>query len=120
VVVAVPAGGGGGFGGGGGGGYLNGKKPGDKVFSEMFTLKSDIGNQILRQSPIMGDNRPAKAVTWVEKGLLRGPEGTGPSANVNMSLVQEGSNLSNRRDGEADAPRAAGDVLLVHPRRSRQ
>ena len=87
-------GGGGGFGGGGGGGYLNGKKPGDKVFSEMFTLKSDIGNTILRQSPIMGDNRPAKAVTWVEKGLLRGPEGTGPSASVNMSLVQEGTNLS--------------------------
>ena len=80
--------------GGGGGGYLNGKKPGDKVFSEMFTLKSDIGNTILRQSPIMGDNRPAKAVTWVEKGLLRGPEGTGPSASVNMSLVQEGTNLS--------------------------
>ncbi len=87
-------GGGGGFGGGGGGAFLNGKKPGDKVFSDLFTLKSDIGNQILRQSPILGDNRPAKAVTWVDKGKLRGPEGTGPSANVNMSLVQEGSNLS--------------------------
>jgi predicted Zn-dependent protease len=87
------AGGGGGRG-GGGGGFLAGKKPGDKVFSDLFTLKSDIGNPILRQTPIMGDNRPARPVTWVEKGLLRGPEGTGPSANVNMSLVQEGSNLS--------------------------
>ena len=87
-------GGGGGFGGGGGGGYLANKKPGDKVFSDLFTLKSDVGNQILRQTPMLGDNRPAKPVTWVEKGLLRGPEGTGPSANVNMSLVQEGSNLS--------------------------
>jgi predicted Zn-dependent protease len=87
-------GGGGGGRGGGGGGFLAGKKPGDKVFSDLFTLKSDIGNPILRQTPIMGDNRPARPVTWVEKGLLRGPEGTGPSANVNMSLVQEGSNLS--------------------------
>src|SRR5262245_16201964 len=90
----VGGGGGGRGGGGGGGGYLSGKKPGDKVFSDLFTLKSDIGNPILRQTPILGDNRPAKAVTWVEKGLLRGPEGTGPAANVNMSLVQEGSNLS--------------------------
>ena len=90
-----PGGGGGGGGfGGGGGGYLAGKKPGDKVFSELFTLKSDIGNPILRQSPILGDNRPAKAVTWVEKGLLRGPEGAGPAATVNMSMVQEGTNLS--------------------------
>jgi predicted Zn-dependent protease len=86
-------GGGGGFG-GGGGGYLANKKPGDKVFSDLFTLKSDVGNPVLRQTPMLGDNRPAKAVTWVEKGLLRGPEGTGPSANVNMSMVQEGSNLS--------------------------
>jgi predicted Zn-dependent protease len=87
-------GGGGGGRGGGGGNYLTGKKPGDKVFSDLFTLKSDIGNPILRQSPILGDNRPAKAVTWIDKGLMRGPEGTGPFANVNMSLVQEGSNLS--------------------------
>jgi len=87
-------GGGGGGRGGGGGGFLAGKKPGDKVFSDLFTLKSDIGNPILRQSPILGDNRPARPVTWVEKGLLRGPEGAGPNPGVNMSLVQEGSNLS--------------------------
>jgi predicted Zn-dependent protease len=89
-------GGGGVFGGGGGGGYLANKKPGDKVFSELFTLKSDVGNAVLRQTPMLGDNRPAKAVTWVEKGLLRGPEagGTNANANVNMSLVQEGSDLS--------------------------
>jgi predicted Zn-dependent protease len=85
---------GGGGGGAGGGNYLSGKKPGDRVFSELFTLKSDIGNQILRQTPILGDNRAARPVTWVDKGLLRGPEGAGPFANVNMSLVQEGSTLS--------------------------
>ena len=88
-------GGGGGFGGGGGGGgYLANKKPGEKVFSDLFTLKSDVGNPVLRQTPMLGDNRPAKAVTWVEKGLLRGPEAGGTNANVNMSLVQEGSDLS--------------------------
>jgi predicted Zn-dependent protease len=85
---------GGGRGGGGGGGFLTGKVQGDKAFSDLFTLKSDIGNQILRQTPMLGDNRPAKAVTWVDKGKLLGPQGQGPFANVNMSLVQEGSNLS--------------------------
>jgi predicted Zn-dependent protease len=90
--------GGGGRGGGGRGGgagaFLAGKKPGDKIFSDLFTLKSDIGNPILRQSPILADNRPARPVTWVERGVLRGPEGAGPVPPVNMSLVQEGSNLS--------------------------
>ena len=64
-------GGGGGFGGGGGGAFMAGKKPGDKIFSDLFTLKSDIGNPILRQSPILNDNRPATPVTWVENGVLR-------------------------------------------------
>jgi predicted Zn-dependent protease len=100
---AAGAQGGRGGGGGGGGGaaglatgaasFLAGKKPGDKVFSELFTLKSDIGNAILRQTPILGDNRPAKPVTWVEKGLLRNMA-QGQPAQVNMSLVMEGSNLS--------------------------
>jgi predicted Zn-dependent protease len=96
------AGGGGGRGGGGGGGaaglnaggntFLQGKKVGDKVFSDLFTLKSDVGNPILRQTPILGDNRPAKAVTWIDKGIL---SAVGPQqANVNMSLSMEGSNLS--------------------------
>ncbi len=92
------AGGGGGGGGGGGrggrgGGALAGKGPGDKAFSDLFTLKSDIGNPILRQTPILGDNRPAKSVTWVENGKLGQPAGPG-GASTNMSLVQEGSNLS--------------------------
>ena len=62
------------------------------MFSDLFTLKSDIGNQVLRQTPILPDFRPAKPVTWVEKGVLgaAGPQ----QANVNMSLVQEGSSLS--------------------------
>lgn len=100
---AAPGGGGGRGGGGGGGGgglggqgaaqFMTGKKPGDKLFSDLFTLKSDVGNPILRQTPILGDNRPAKPVTWVENGVLRNLA-PGQPATVNMSLVQEGSDLS--------------------------
>ena len=87
-------GGGGGFGGlGGAGNFMNGKKPGDKLFSEMFTLKSDIGNMTLRQSTIGPDLKPAKPVTWVENGILR-TLGTGAPASTNQSLVQVGSDLS--------------------------
>ena len=32
--------------------YMTGKKVGDKLFSDMFTLKSDVGNQTLRQTTI--------------------------------------------------------------------
>ncbi len=84
--------------GGGGGTFMQGKKPGDKLFSDLVTLKSDIGNPILRQSTMLGDNTPAAPTTWLEKGVLRnlagGPDSTNPKANVNMSLVMEGSNLS--------------------------
>jgi predicted Zn-dependent protease len=88
--------GGGGFGGGFGGGqnrFMDGKKPGDKIFSDLFSLKSDIGNPILRQTPILPDNKPAAPVTWVENGVLRNL-GPGQPASVNMSLVQGGSDLS--------------------------
>ena len=88
-----------GGGGGGGGGlatigtYMANKKVGDKLFSDLFTLKSDIGNPILRQTPILPDNRPAKPVTWIENGILRNV-GANLPANVNMSLVQLGTELS--------------------------
>ena len=97
------AGGAGGGGGGGAGGlfangpgsaasYMANKKVGDKLFSDLFSLKSDIGNSILRQTTILNDNKPAKPVPWVEKGVLRAvaPQ---PAA-VNQNLVQEGSELS--------------------------
>jgi predicted Zn-dependent protease len=41
----------------------------------------------------MGDNHPAKSVVWVENGVLK-TRGGNPGANVNMSLVQGGSDLS--------------------------
>jgi predicted Zn-dependent protease len=90
----------GGRGGGGGAAGLNtagrfmaDKKIGDKIFSDLFTLKSDVGNPILRQTPIMNDNRPAKPVTWIGQGVLRA-FGPNQGATPNMSLSQEGSNLS--------------------------
>ena len=88
--------------GGGGGGaaglntlgrYMADKKVGDKLFSDLFTLKSDVGNPILRQTPILNDNRPAKSVTWIDKGVLTSV-GPNNGATPNMSLSQEGSNLS--------------------------
>ena len=88
--------------GGGGGGaaglntagrFMADKKIGDKLFSDLFTLKSDVGNPILRQTPIMNDNRPAKPVTWIDQGVLRA-FGPNQGATPNMSLSQEGSDLS--------------------------
>jgi predicted Zn-dependent protease len=77
---------------GGGGGALSGASVGDKVFSDLLTLRSDIGNPVLRQTTMRPDGRPAAPVTWVENGVLmaRGPQ---PAA-INMSLVMEGSDQS--------------------------
>lgn len=84
--------------GGGGGPFMSGKQPGDKIFSDLVTLRSDIGNPILRQSTMLNNNTPARPVTWLEKGVLRnlsgGPNNTNPGAAVNQSLVMEGTDLS--------------------------
>src|SRR3954468_5150038 len=108
-------GGGGGFGGGGGGFNFGGigrpfvnadgtPKIGQKLFSDSFTLKSDIGNPILRQTPVMADGAAAKPVTWIEKGVLKNlyyaaatarRQKIAPStATPNMSLIVEGTNQS--------------------------
>jgi predicted Zn-dependent protease len=105
-------GGGGGFGGGfnfGGIGrpFVNADgtpKIGQKLFSDAFTLKSDIGNPILRQTPIMNDGSSANAVTWIEKGVLknlyydpataRRQKAAPSTATPQMSLVVEGTDHS--------------------------
>jgi predicted Zn-dependent protease len=69
------------------------KKLGDKLFSDLFTLKSDIGNSLLRQSTILNDNKPAKPVTWVEKGVLTA-FGPNQGANTNQTLTMQGTDLS--------------------------
>jgi predicted Zn-dependent protease len=109
-------GGGGGFGGGGGGGggfnfggigrpFINADgtpKIGQKLFSDAFTVKSDVGHPILRQTPLMNDGTAAKPITWIDKGVLKNVyydaatarrQKAAPSpAAPNMSLVVEGSN----------------------------
>ena len=89
--------------------YFTGKasgtnKIGEKVFSESVTLKSDIGNPILRQSPIAGDGTALADVTWVEQGVLRNLAYSGAyarrvkkpvtPASFNNSLVMEGTGQS--------------------------
>jgi predicted Zn-dependent protease len=88
------------------GNYFSGKEPvtsrvGEKLFSEAFTLKSDVGNQILRQTPIGPDGMAARPVTWIEKGVLKNLFYDRPWSHrhkkeptpttTNMSLVMEGS-----------------------------
>ena len=52
---------------------MAGKKIGDKLFSDLFTLKSDIGNAMLRQTTILNDNKPAKPVTLGREGRAQEP-----------------------------------------------
>jgi predicted Zn-dependent protease len=87
------------------GNYFSGKQPGttkvgEKLFSDAVTLKSDIGNSVLRQTPIGTDGMAARPVTWIDKGVLKNlfydrtwakrqnKEAT--AASTNMSLVMEG------------------------------
>ena len=91
------------------GNYFSGKergatKLGEKLFSEQFTLKSDIGNPILRQTPVGTDGLAARDVTWVEKGVLKtlyydrqwaARQKKDPTpATTGNSLVLEGSNMT--------------------------
>jgi predicted Zn-dependent protease len=91
------------------GNYFTGKergtsKLGEKLFSDGFTLRSDIANPILRQSPFGADGVPARDVTWIEKGVLRNlyydrqwatrQKKEPTPATVNNSLVMEGSDTT--------------------------
>jgi len=91
------------------GNYFSGKpqgatKVGEKLFSESFTLKSDIGNSILRQSPIGVDGMAARPVTWIEKGVLknlsydrawaRRQKKEATPVGPNQSLVMEGTDMT--------------------------
>jgi predicted Zn-dependent protease len=91
------------------GNYFSGKergttKVGEKLFSDSVTIKSDIGNPILRQTPIGTDGMAARPVNWVEKGVLKNlfydrqwakRQKKEPSAtSTNMSLVMEGTDMT--------------------------
>jgi predicted Zn-dependent protease len=91
------------------GSYFTGKtsgttKLGEKVFSELVTIKSDIGNPILRQTPVGVDGMAARPITWVEKGVLtnlaydrqwarRQKKDPTPTSS-NQSLVLEGASMT--------------------------
>jgi predicted Zn-dependent protease len=56
--------------------FMSGKergatKLGEKVFGDNFTLRSEIGNPILRQSPVGEDGLAAKPIAWIEKGVVK-------------------------------------------------
>jgi predicted Zn-dependent protease len=77
-------------------------KLGQKVFGDNVTITSDIGNTMLRQTPIGPDGLAARPVTWIEKGVVRNlaydrywanKQGKAPSlAMPQMSLVMQGGN----------------------------
>jgi predicted Zn-dependent protease len=89
--------------------FMSGKergttRVGEKVFGDNFTLRSEIGDPVLRQTPIGQDGLAAKPITWVEKGVVKNlfydrfwasrqkkePTGTTPQ----LSLVMEGGTSS--------------------------
>ena len=89
--------------------FMSGKQRGEtrlgeKVFGDNFTLRSEIGNPVLRQTPVGQDGLAAKNITWVEKGVVKNlfydrfwaqrqkqaPTATAPG----MSLVMEGGTTS--------------------------
>ena len=89
--------------------FMSGKQRGEtrlgeKVFGDNFTLRSEIGNPILRQSPVGQDGLAAKPVTWVEKGVVKnlfydrfwaGRQKKEPTATTpGMSLVMEGGTMT--------------------------
>src|SRR5262245_50402618 len=75
-------------------------KLGQKVFGDNVTIRSDIGNGILRQTPVGPDGLAARPTTWIEKGVVKNlmydrfwanKQGKTPTlATPQMSLVMEG------------------------------
>ena len=82
----------------------DGTKVGEKIFSDLFTLKSDVGNPVLRQSPVGVDGLAARPVTWIEKGVLKNlqydrgwaerQKKEMTTVTTNSSLVMEGSDMT--------------------------
>jgi predicted Zn-dependent protease len=79
-------------------------KLGQKLFGDNVTIRSEIGNPILRQTPIGPDGLAARSITWVEKGVVKNlfydrfwakKQGKEPTPTApQMSLVMEGGTTS--------------------------
>jgi predicted Zn-dependent protease len=91
------------------GNYFTGKQPGttkigERLFSDALTIKSDIGNPILRQTPVGIDGMAARPMPWIEKGVLRNlaydrawarrQKKEPTPVGVNQSLVMEGGDMT--------------------------
>lgn len=46
-------------------------KIGQKIFGDNITIRADVGNPVLRQTPIGPDGLAARPVTWIEKGVVK-------------------------------------------------
>ncbi len=89
--------------------YFTGKEQGttrigEKLFSDAITIKSDVGNPILRQSPVGLDGLAARPITWVEKGVLKNlaydrqwaarQKKPATPTPIGSNLVMEGSDMT--------------------------
>jgi predicted Zn-dependent protease len=79
-------------------------KLGQKVFGDNITIRSDIGNPVLRQTPVGPEGVAAKPITWVEKGVVKNlysdrywakKQGRPPTPTTpQQSLVMEGGDAT--------------------------
>ncbi len=112
--------------------FMSGKERGttrlgEKVFGDNFTLRSEIGNPILRQTPVGQDGLAAKPITWVEKGVVKNlfydrywaqRQKKEPTGTQTGHEPGDGRRHGDGRgDDQVDQARPAGQLLLVHPRR---
>jgi predicted Zn-dependent protease len=89
--------------------FMSGKERGqtrlgEKVFGDNFTLRSEIGHPLLRQTPVGPDGLAARDTTWVEKGVVKNlfysrfwgtKQGKPPSpTSANMSLTLDGGDAT--------------------------
>jgi predicted Zn-dependent protease len=85
--------------------FMSGKergqtKVGQKIFGDNVTIRSDVGNQTLRQTPIGPEGLAARPTTWIEKGVVKNlfydrfwakaQKKPYSPASQNQSLVMEG------------------------------
>ncbi|HEY8549024.1 MAG TPA: TldD/PmbA family protein [Vicinamibacterales bacterium] len=89
--------------------FMSGKERGqtrlgEKLFGDNFTLRSEIGHPLLRQTPVGPDGQAARDITWIEKGVVKNlfysrfwakKQGRQPTpTSPNMSLVVEGGDAT--------------------------
>jgi predicted Zn-dependent protease len=89
--------------------FMSGKergatKIGQKIFGDNVTIRSDVGNDVLRQTPVGPEGLAARPVTWVEKGVVKNlfydrywakkQDKPFTPTNPNQSLVMDGGDAT--------------------------